>query len=403
MVVAGWGTEAWGLTLEEAVGTALAYNRELARSGLGVEGKRVGEAQARERVRALRVVPVGRAEAGSGTTVREAGLEGSWTGPWGTTVGVMGGGKEWDFEAGGETRRGEVSVSVSQPLFRNWGREARDEPATLAGEAWESARRAWERQRSELAVQVAEAFEGAAVLEAQVALERAGLGRWERLAALSGARERRGESTRSDTLRLEWQKGEAGVRLETALGALAVKRQELADLMGVDRDDSWALEAVEPEALDVSDAEAVVATGLERRPEVAQAAADVASAERQVRLARRGRMPDVRVTARERVFGEGEEWSDAGAFDQDEWTVGFEAQMDLYGREAELAVRQAEVGAEAARAALESTRARVALEVWTAVAGYRTRMAEWQLAQRNRARAEERAELAGALFEAGRG
>jgi len=392
------------LTLEEAVARALEFNRELVRAAMGVESRRVAREQAREQVRAFAVEPSGEAEAGSATTRRGAGLRATWTGPLGTAFSAGAAGREWDFAEGGETRRGEVELSVSQPLFRRFGRLATEEPAVLADEGWRAARRAWERRKSQLAVEVAETFEAILLLEAQAATEMAAQGRLERLAALSAAKERRGGSTRSDTLRLEWQRGGAGVRLETVLGTLAVRRRELADLMGMEGGGEGV--ALAPPALlrlEVEDDAEAVATALKERPEVAQAAEDAAAAERQARLARREGMPDVRLTATQRFQGEGSEWSDAGALDEDEWLVGVSARMDLAGRDARLAVEQARVGVRAAEAALDVARQRVALEVRTALAEYRSRTAELALAEENRARAAERAELAAALFESGRG
>jgi outer membrane protein TolC len=391
------------MTLEEAVEVALENNRELARAGLEVEGLAVARDEARARVRALTVAPAGRAEAGNGTVRREAGLEGSWTGPQGTVLGASAGGREWEFEGGEATRRGEVVLSVEQPLFRRFGRLAQEEPAVLADEGWRAARRSLERRKSQLAVDVAEAFEGVLWLEEQAASERASMGRLERLAAMSAVKERRGESTRSDTLRLEWQRGGAETRLETVLGQLEVRRRELADLLGWDGAELPVLEPPPLLKLETGDGDAAVDTALRERPEVAQAAADAASAARQEKLARRELLPDVRVAASQRFYGEGEEWSDAGDLDEDEWTVGVSARMNLARREARLAAEKAKTGVLAAEAALDAVKRRVALEARTALAEYRARTAECALAEENRARAEGRAELASALFEAGRG
>ena len=154
--------------------------------------------------------------------------------------------------------------------------------------------------------------------------------------------------------------------------------------------------------LDVDEPARALAVALSERPDYAQALQDIETGDRQLRLARRNLLPDLRLSARQTVFGEEEEWSDAGRLDQDDWFVGLTADVNLNLRGARLDVARAELDAEAGRQVAEIVRNRLAVEVNSGLSAYRRTRAALELAARNRELAANRAELARALFEAGR-
>ncbi|HPT17163.1 MAG TPA: TolC family protein, partial [Kiritimatiellia bacterium] len=239
-------------------------------------------------------------------------------------------------------------------------------------------------------------------LRRQIESDEAFAARMERLCALAGAREAQGRAARTEVLRMDLQRGEAALRLETERAQLAVKFQEFADRLGLPLDTAFRLSPPPLLDLDATDAARALAVALAERPDYAQALQDVETADRQLRLARRNLLPDLRLAARQTTYGEGREWSDAGRLDQDDWFVGLTADVNLNLRGARLDVARAGVDAEAGRQVAEIVRNRLAVEVNAALSAYRRTRAEVDLAARNRELAANRAELARELFAAGR-
>ena len=389
--VIGWAEEGEGLATgqegqermspvvvgrEEAVAWALAGNRGLTVEGLDVERNEVAAERAWEGIGGWEVSPVGSLEGGDGTRLQEAGVEGQWTGDWGTRVSGSVRAREWHFDEPGvaPSRRGEIRVGVEQPLLKGFGKLVREEGAVEADEAWRAARRGWERKRSALAVQVASCWEGARYLEREIAADRAQAGRLERLCAQADAKERRGEAARTEVLRLEWQLGEARQRVENEMAELGVRLRELGDLMGVEGNREVRLAECPLLEVEAPEEGKAVEVAWKERPEVAQAEEDVAAARRGVKVARRGLLPEVSVGAEQAWWGEGEEWSDATGGGKEELRVGVAGRMPLRMAEARLDVKSREIAVAAAEGRLEMVRDEVALDV-------RTALAEWRRAQ----------------------
>jgi outer membrane protein TolC len=394
-------SQAW--TLDAAIARALEHNLELARGALGVEAQSLEAARAREAVRNIRVTPLGAAETGEDSSLWRAGLEAAATLPWGTTLAAASTASQVELDGADPTRRAEVSVSVSQPLFRNFGSLVRDEPAVLAAESYRAARRAWERERSSLALEVAEAYESLVCRLRQLECDEAQARLLERLAALAEIRERRGRASRTEVLRLGLQRGEAESRIETDRAELAIGFESFANLLGLPPDTPFDLSPPPLLELDDPSPDRALALAVRERPDYAQALDDIASADRHARIARRALLPDLALTAKHVRYGEDAAWSDASRFDETDWRVGLEGRMNLDIREALLDSRKAGTEAEGRRRAAEIVLQRLALEVHSARTEYLRARRERELSGRNLALADRRAELARALFEAGRG
>ncbi len=390
------------LSLEDAIAQALEHNRELVKGALDVQGSVLAEQRAREEVRGLRIVPEGTAGTGADGGEWGTGLRAEATGRYGTRVAVAGAARQLEIEGGADRRREELRVEVEQPLFRNFGPLVRNEPAVAAGETLLAARRAWERDRSALAVRVAELYEGLIRLSGQIASDEAFAARMEKLWRLADAREPQGKATRTEVLRMDLQRGEAALRLETRRSELDIQFQEFANLLGLPLDTAFRLTPPALLDLDVAGADRALAVALAERPDYAQALQDIETGDRRLRLARRNLLPDLRLAGRQSTYGEGADWSDAGRLDQDDWFVGLTADVDLNRRGARLDAARAELDAEGRRQVAEIVRHRLALEVNAATAAYRRAREERRLAARNQELAANRAELARALFEAGR-
>ena len=407
VAVAAWGAGGEGevrvISLEEGMAMAMERNWSLQASALSAAAAAAAGERERARLGGVSVRPVGSVEGGSGTQRREAGMEGEWTAGTGFGVGVRATGREWELEDGSENRRGEIRVSASQPLFREFGRLMREESAVQAGEAERRAARTLAREKSATALAVAEAFEEIAYLRRQAECERRMAERMEKLAAIADLRERQGRAGRTEVLRMEYQRGAAESRLADVAARIDVRTAELGDLIGLEEGERfWP---ADPPALvleEIGEA-AALETAMRERPDVEQSREDAKTAERKVRIAKRSLWPDVRLTASKSFYGEGDDWGDAGALDEEEWTVGIGGSMDLNQREARMGVEQAEAERRRAEALATAKRRSVAQEVHTALAEERRARRELELAETNRRRAEERSELARALFEAGRG
>ncbi len=390
------------LSLEDAIGQALDHNRQLVKGALDLQGYRLAEDRARETARGIQVVPEGRVGTGPDGGNGRAGLGAAATGSYGTRISLGGAASQIEVDGAAAQRRAEVQVEVEQPLLRNFGPLVQNEPIVAANETLLAARRAWERDRSALVVSVVELYEGLIYLRHQIASDEAFAGRMEKLRLLADAREQQGKATRTEVLRMELQQGEAAARLETERSQLSIQFQEFADLLGLPLDSAFRLSPPALLDLDVADADRALAVALSERPDYAQALQDVETGDRQLRLARRNLLPDLRLSARQTTFGEGEDWSDAGRLDQDDWFVGLSADMDLNLRGARLDVARSGLDAEARRQVAEIVRNRLAVEVNSNLSTYRRARAALQLAARNRVLAADRAELARSLFEAGR-
>lgn len=396
------GGEVVALSLEDAIERAMAHNRELVKGALDLQGHVLAEQGARETARGLRIVPEGSVGAGSDYDNVGTGLRAEATGAYGTRVAVGGAVRQIQIDGAPDSRRGEVRVEVEQPLFRNFGPLVWNEPIVAAGETLLAARRAWERDRSALVVRVVESYEGLIHRRHQIESDEAFAARMERLYLLADAREQQGKATRTDVMRMDLQRGEAALRLEAGRSQLDIEFQEFANLLGLPLDSSFRLSPPALLDLDVAGADRALAVALAERPDYAQALQDVETGDRRLRLARRNLLPDLRLSGNRTVFGEGEDWSDAGRLDQDDWFIGLTADMNLNLRGARLDVARAGLDAEGRRQIAEIVRHRLALEVNAAWSAYRRAREELRMAARNRELAANRAELARTLFEAGR-
>jgi outer membrane protein TolC len=389
------------LSLEDAIARALEHNRELVRGALAVQDARLAADQARIAARGVQIVPEGAGTTGSGGEDWRAGLRAEATGSYGTRVGAGFAAEQIAVEEDADDwRRGEVRVSVTQPLFRNFGPLVQNEPVVAAGENLLAARRVWERDRSALVVRVVELYEELILLRRQLASDEAFATRMAGLWRLADARERQGKASRAEVLRMDLQRGEAAARIEIERARLEIQFQEFADLLGLPLDSSFRLESPPLLDLEVTDTERALAVALAERPDYAQALQDIETRNRQERIARRGLLPDLRLTGGHATFGEGPEWSDARRLDQTDWFVGLAAGMNLDLREANMAVARAGLDAEASRQVAEIVRQRLAVEVNSALATYRRTRVGLDLAARNRELAASRAELSRALFDA---
>jgi len=379
-------------TLEDAIEQALVRNRNLVKGAMELQSYRLAEEEAREATRGIRIVPEGTGQAGSDYSEARMGLRGEKTGSYGTRVGVVAAVRQIEVDGIPKQRRGEIQVEVSQPLFRQFGPLMQNEPIVSANENWMAARRAWERERSSLVVRVVELFEGLINLRHQIDSDEAFSVRMEKLWMLADAREQQGRATRTEVMRMDLQRGKAAARLEVERAQLGILYQEFANLLGLPLDTAFHLIPPPLLNLDLDNPDRALAVALEERPDYAQVLHDIKTGERHLQISKRSLLPDLRLYGRQTTYGEGEEWSDAGRFDQDDWFIGLAADMNMNLRGAHLEVARSSVDVEARRQTAEIVRYRLAVEVHSALSVYHRSRAELELSTRNRELADNRAE-----------
>jgi len=391
---------AWAL--EDAIEEALLHNRDLVKGALDLQSYRMAEEEARQSTRGIIVMPEGAGRSGSDYSEARLGLRAEKTGSYGTRVSVAAAIRQIEIDGVPNQRRGEVRVEISQPLFRRFGPLVQNEPIVSANENWKAARRAWERDRSSLVVHVVELYEGLIQLRQQIDSDEEFAVRMEKLWMLADAREQQGRATRTEVMRMDLQRGRAAARLEVERAQLSILYQEFANRVGRSLDTIFQLTPPDLLNLDVDDPDTALVVALNERPDYAQALYDIKTGERRLKISRRSLLPDLRLFGSQTTYGEGEEWSDAGRFDDDDWFVGLAADMNLNLRGARLEVARSGVDVEALRQTAEIVRYRLAVEVNSALSVYHRSRSELELAIRNHELAASRAELSRALFEAAR-
>lgn len=383
------------LALPNAIRLALEHNRHLAVASLQVEARRLDPAAAATDFSWL-LRPEGELLFTEDQPEGRYGLEASRRFTPGTEIRAQGGAFRSADMATGEWR-GYATVGLSQPLFRNAGREAQTEGITLATEGLLAERRRWEAQRADLVAEVAEAFELLVRLEAEMAFNERSAGRMDRLTALSRARERQGRTTHVDVLRAELQLGEARARVANGRERIAAASEDLAELIGAPAGTVFRLEAppmLEPEIPVSTDA---VAIALSNRMDYAQVLQDLSASRRQTRLARRGLWPDLSLVTRVERY--------EADYDDEEprWFAGVSTDSDLFRKRERIALQQAEIGERSAAETIALRERTIVREVQQALARCRRARTELELAERNGNLARTRVELASRLFDAGRG
>jgi hypothetical protein len=387
------------LPLDDAIARALEHNRDLVKGALDVQGSRLAADRARETARGLRIVPAGGAETGSDGDDWNAGLGAEATGSTARASPSPAAARQIAVDGAATTRREEVRTEIEQPLLRNFGPLSRTNPSWPPTKPCWPRGRAWERDRSALVVSVVELYEDLIYLRRQIEATKPSPPAWSASLPWPVPARRRARAARTEVLRMDCSaRGRHAPRNRAR--AAGVRFQESADRLGLPLDTAFRRRrrVAEPRR---DRRERALAVALAERPDYAQALQDVETADRQLRLARRtccrpapGRPPD--------HYGEGEEWSDAGRLDQDDWFVGYRRRREL--ESARRAPRRGprRRGCRGRRQVAEIVRNRLAVEVNAALSAYRRTRAEVELAARNRELAANRAELARELFAAGR-
>ncbi len=229
----------------------------------------------------------------------------------GTTLSVRGGVDDIPVEVSGVGLRQErVQVTISQPIFRNFGRLIHGEGLLQANNDLKTAQRQYELQKNDLVISVVETYESLLRLQRQVDAETESFKRMDQLHRVTKAHELLGQTTRVDTLRVALLGGEAASRLEIAKERLSSTQKDFVELLGFPLDAEFQMAPVPVLTFDMPEIDEAVRIALENRVDYAQVLQDREDSLRNVRIARRRLLPDVRLTV-------GHEWRDEGAIASD--------------------------------------------------------------------------------------
>ena len=385
------------LTLESAIARGLEWNRDLRRTAQALRKSELN-VQGAESEFAVSVKPKGSGGVSQDGGSWGYGLAASKRFLAGTEVQASGGVTQ-DPLGDSSLRRTTLEVEARQPLFRNFGALVQGEQIVASQMAFLSARRRYELQKSALILSIVNAYESVIRLQRQIESDEQLFDRTDKLYRLTRARESQGRTTRVDTLRVELQRGQAQLRLQSSREELANTLRDLAEFLGYPAAATFHLSSPPLLKVDVPPVSVAVSTALSNRLEYAQALQDYRDTQRGFRIAHRRIYPDVSLVTRYSRYGD----NTGSSADNDQWFAGLALDTDLNRTQDRLAIE----GARIDRAtALEDVRIReidVAREVEQAIAVYRRTQAEIDIAERNATLADGRAELARRMFKLGKG
>jgi outer membrane protein TolC len=379
------------LSLEDAIATALRHNRALLNARASISE---AELEREARLADFRLTPGIRTAAGRGpdTEQAEAGVEVRQAFTTGGDVRVFGG-----VVYDGNTDQARLRVNARQPLLRRGGSLTTLEPLTRADRALTDARRAAFERQQILVLEVAIAYEAILRAARQVDSDERSLERLQGLAALTRAREETGQVSRVDLLRLELQQGEAETRLRNSEDILENLREDFALLLGLNPLQRFTLTPPPLLELDPPDPDEGFTLALRNRIDIARALDALDDASRQIRIARRDLLPDVR------LIGDLDAGGDFPEVRRESWFVGFTVEPDFNPTERRGNVARTELRREQVERQLVDLHYQIQSDVRRQLRDYSRSQTQYDIAIRNRELSDRRLELAEAMFRMGRG
>ncbi len=302
----------------------------------------------------------------------------------------------------GLNQGGRVQVAITQPIFRNFGRLIHGEGFIQANNDLKTAQRRYELQKNDLVISVVETYESLLRLQRQVDSESESFKRMDQLHRVTKAHELLGKTTRVDTLRVALLRGEAASRLQFAKERLSSTQKDFVELLGVPLVTEFQLTPVPVLAFEIPEINEAVRIALENRVDYAQVIQDREDSLRNVQIARRSLLPDVRLTVGHEWRGDGV--GSSGVFDLNENIWFFRVSV---GTDLNPAIERANLGSAAYRERsatklIEIVELSIARLVQQHLLAHRRAREELNIATRNFGLAESRAKLTRRLFTLGR-
>ena len=389
------------LPLADAITQALAGNRELATAALNLG---LGDLAVSDALNAFAITlhPEGQVAATGDGAASRIGLSASRRTTVGTQVDASLAAD--DFGPDAIVRRGgTMRVELRQPLLRGRGRTAQLDEVWSARAGRLSALRSFEERRAALVLAVVQAHQELARLQSQLAYDEQSVKRYAQLRRLTQAREQQGRASRVDSLRVDFQYGQAESARTTTRQRLDTQRGDLCELLGLPPDAPLTVAPGPPLRLDGVAAAAAVGLALSNRLDYAESLQAVGEARRGILVARQRVLPTADLVARYGRTGAGDSFSEAMDLQDETWSIGLAGDSDLHRRAERSALKRNLIGAAAAEEDLLTLENRIRREVQQAVQDYERAAEQTALDGRNLQLAGDRARLARRLFELGRG
>jgi outer membrane protein TolC len=385
------------LTLDRAVGLALAHGRALARGQLAVWQRELSIQLARAAFEPT-AGPVLQGSGFAGDRQWTYGIQLAIPTMWGTRLGAEATATDRDRGMSDERT---ISLEIHQPLFRRFGRDVHEEAIRAAADDFRAQRRQYEQQRADLVLRLAQLLDMLARLDLLQSLETGRYQRLQQLARLVRARERQGRSSRVDSIRMEQQVAEAAARLEDLAERRKTAWRELCLWLGIHIPENVRIEAPPWLADALPDPSTAVSIAFSNRLDIAQAEDEARAAARQSNIARRSVWPDL--TLHGTLRNTWLDGSGGGDRDRTDWFVGLTADGWPWRSSDRIRRQQSELSIASAEAAVELQREVVARQVLDALGACQSARNALAAAERSHALAEAQVRLARRLYETGRG
>ena len=395
-----WASESIDLT--QAINYALIQNKIIVRAALDVDATRFGiDAEKAEfRVSVRPHASLTGSEADDGYSY---GLSTSKKLITGTELSITGGVDNIPDELSGIGLRQErVQVAITQPIFRNFGRLIHGEGLIQSNNDLKTAERQYELQKNDLVISVVVTYESLLRLRRQVDSESESFQRMDRLHRVTEAHELLGQSTRVDTLRVALLRGEAAARLEIAKERLSSTQKDFVELLGFPLDAEFQLAPVPALAFRIPEVNEAVRIALQNRIDYAQILQDHEDSLRNVRIARRRLLPDVRLTVGHEWQGEGADSTDVFGLDDNIWFFRISVGTDLNPAIDRANLGKARLREKSSSELIGIIELSIARLVQQHLLAHRRARQELDIATRNFGLAASRAQLTRRLFELGR-
>jgi len=251
-------------------------------------------------------------------------------------------------------------------------------------------------------ISVVATYESLLRLQRQVDSETESFKRMDQLHLVTKAHELLGQTTRVDTLRVALLRGEASSRLEIAKERLSSTQKDFVELLGFPLDAEFKLVPVPVLAFEMPEINEAVRIALENRVDYAQALQDREDSLRNVRIAKRRLLPDLRLTVGHEWQGEGMSSSDAFNLDENVWFFRVSVGTDLNPAADRANLGKARLRERSSAELIEIIELSIARLVQQHLLAHRRARQELDIAERNFGLADSRAKLTRRLFKLGR-
>jgi outer membrane protein TolC len=388
------------MTLERAIDLALTQNRDLQRAQTLLDDS-AADMEAASSQFDFHVQPLLSVQRIGNEQLKNYGLAVSKEFEMGTTLNASATRGDTVLPDGVVMVQPAVSVSITQPLFRNLGAARNTAHERDAESMAVTARRRYEEMRQQLVTTVVDRYTELFRLQQQIKVDELDVQHSTELVRLTSAYELVGRSKHLDTLRAAFQRVHAEGLLSADGQRLVSAQADFADLLGFPTTSVFIAQATGWADFSGLDLDAATQTALQNRLDYAQALQDYADASRDLAAADNGLLPDIGMTVGYQRFNQtplpgSSVPAGGGVF------LGLSGNSVLQDPEAKAAARKGRTDREAARQNVGIVEAAISRDVEQGVSGYQQARTENDIAAHASAGADARLRLARELFHMGR-